>query len=235
MSEEPVKLYGADALIARYHEAAQHRNIARRTIALIILMIVVVYIFLFYTTVVSFRERQLPEFAATLNDELTAYFPQVGEMVTDSFDRVAPRYVEAFARVYERDQELYLQLLSDEFQDLELYAKSQRPFIEEAIAQLVVDQEMTANSALRDIFDEIDLVHMSNDYKVALEIKLEKLFENHLTAHLQEGERIITKLTKLAESDPSEGLTSDQITLGMVVELLGLEMQAEGDRLADNL
>lgn len=225
-------------VIDRFREAQVAYANARRTIVLTAILVVVVYIAVIITTINNFRTNQIDQFAGVLSEEMSAYLPEAGERVKLLVDRVVPVYSEVLARTFERDQEKYLTVLSDEFQALELYVQESTPRMQEAIAQLVVDQEMAAGEALEKLVPRSELTAASNHYHEALQAKMQEVLTTYFAEHISTSERILRKLNQMASLETEEIPEGGRYTIGMILELLGLEMQenaTEGEALVPTL
>ena len=151
--------------------------------------------------------------------------PVVSERVAEMTDMVVHKYIEAFSNVYAKDQDRYVQTLSDEFVALDQYSKNAWPLIEEQIAELVVAQENATREALRGVLTEEDIGEVSMAYRVSMESYLTVLFETEFSDQIKVGDQILANLTEIAQTEQDAEITDSQYILGMLMELLGLEMQ----------
>jgi len=214
-----------DRLIDELQAAQRDRRNARNVMTAVIAAVVVVYVFLGIKEVNDFQDEELDEFGSALAIEITDLAPQIGEDLGEAFNRLGPVYQEAFVKVFQRDEERYYEVLSDEYIDLQRHAHGAWPKIEEALATLVIEQEDNAREELSRVLDEDMLTEMSIHYNRALEEYLTQYFEGKFAINLDVSEAIIDKLTKIAESENELNPTDSQYTLGLMLELLGLEMQ----------
>ena len=141
-------------------------------------------------------------------------------------DRLAPVYVESFTTVLERDEEAYEKALTHELAMLEAYAQQEAwPEIEKALAKLVAEQEMALSTALDGMLDREQLEELSIAYRFALQDYLKEFYAEEFAEQDALAEEIISKLQVIAETDTSNVPTDTRYLLGMLVELLGLEIQ----------
>lgn len=225
MSENDTTPLSSEALIEDYREAVKKLSRARITLSFTILLVFLVYVFLIWTKFTGFRDEELPEFSATLNAEVAAIMPEIGQQVGVMMDRVVPVYSRVFAEEFDNNSERFLQVISDEFLLLEMHARNKTPEFEEAIALLVLEQEEAAQQSLAAIVPEKDLVRISEDYRNSLERHLGKMISQQFQDHMDVGEEIITKLQMIAESEQGSIPEGSQYTMGMIIELLGITMQ----------
>lgn len=225
MPDETGSPPGDSALIAAYRQAVHNRTNARRTVGVLILLIVVVYLSLIWNTISVFRERGLPEFSATLGAEVSAYLPEASDQVRAMLDRVVPIYMQAFNNTFERDKEKYSEVLLTEFEKLKEYAIARTPAMEEALAQLVLDQEQAGHEALTEIMSEDQFEEVALAYQTAFRRQMHEMLNKHLEEHVMTAGNIIDKLQTLAKIEPPPPTGDSQYLMGQVVELLGLEMQ----------
>ncbi len=231
MTDNNPTSYTAQEIIAAYQGAVKQRKTIRILVAAMILLIVLINLGLIWTTLVDFQITGLPLVQDGLSREMQNYLPTLTKELSAASERVIPVYTEAFAQVFARDQELYAETLLSEFEKLQEYSEAATPKIQEAIAQLVIDQETAASEALQAFMSEDDFAMISVAYQEALEQQLQIIMETHFYEHLSVGQEIIDKLEHIAATE-KEVPTSNQVILGMMVELLGLEMQLEGEPLA---
>lgn len=215
------------AAVTRYREAVRAKNTAGQAIGLVVILIVLTYVFLIIHTVNSFFDDQFPEFTAAFGAEATTLMPEVADQAAAMTERLLPIYIESFAKEYANNEERFMVLLVEEFDQLDRHAVESWPQIEEAIARLVIDQEETAKQELSTILAPDDLVRVAHAYRNALEGQLEQIFTNHFEQQIRVGEDIIRKLQAIAETEPDVPADDSTYIIGMLMELLGLQMQQE--------
>ena len=103
--------------------------------------------------------------------------------------------------------------------------------MEIAIAQMVLDQGQAIKGALGDILSDEELAHASNAYRQALENNIETMFTEHFREQITAGEEVLRNLQKIAFSEPNLPPDDVQYLIGMLLELLGMQMQVERGRL----
>lgn len=225
----------ADGLINEYNVALRARKFSRIAFALLVIATVGVYLLLFWQVIVSFRDQGITQVQEELGKELSSYVPTLQRQLQNSSKRIVPAYLEAFSSTWEKDQERYLEVLVDEFAVLERFTQDQTPLVQEAIAQLVLDQEAVAREELAKLFgDEEAFAELSLAYQAAMEDQLAVFFDKHLEEHVAVADSIVRRLETIAASEPDK-VEDTQVLIGMMVELLGLEMQSAGQELAHEL
>lgn len=229
MIDNTVNPTASEKLIEAYREASQRRSTARRTVTLALICIVVLFGVMIWNEINTFRYHGIPVFSATLSAEATEYMPVVSERVAAMTDKVVNEYINAFSKVYTRDQDKYVQVLSDEFTALDTYSRNAWPAIEEQIAQLVIGQENATREALRGVLTEDDIGEVSMAYRLSMENYLTVMFETEFADQIQVGDQILNNLTDIAMTEPNAEVSDSQYILGMLMELLGLEMQDASD------
>lgn len=221
--------------IRDYQSALGARTRARTVIAVLLVLVLGAFAFQCWRTYVHFRDTGLSETQVLLGEQLQAYAPEAAAELSSAAQRVLPVYAEALQTTFERDQERYLEAVATEFSALEDYAHGETPKIQEAIAKLVLEQQAAAEHSLRTILTEEEFARISVAYQEALQAQLERTLDVHFSEHIQVADRIVQKLEQLAASEPKPLEADSQVITGMLVELLGLEMQLQGRDLAAEL
>ncbi|WP_309399013.1 hypothetical protein [Cerasicoccus maritimus] len=214
-----------DRLIEELQSAQRDKRNARNIMTVLVLIIVVFFIFLGIQEVKKFQEEELDDFATALSDEAAELVPVLGEDLSNSFNRLVPAYETAFVDVFQENEELYYEVLSDEYIGLQVHAQDAWPQIEEALAELVVQQEETASAELSKFIPRDKLANLSVYYNEALDNYLTEYMEGKFAVNLEVSQDIINKLTQIAEEDQTMQPTDVRFTLGLMLELLGLEIQ----------
>ena len=142
-------------------------------------------------------------------------------------ERVVPVYLNSFGEALNENEELYVTVLIEEFDKLESYSRESWGKMEIAIAQMVLDQEQAIKGALGDILSDEELAHASNAYRQALENNIETMFTEHFREQITAGEEVLRNLQKIALSEPNLPPDDVQYLIGMLLELLGMQMQVE--------
>lgn len=225
MTENVSPAVSLDELIADYERARDSRNRARYVITAIILIIVLAYVLLAYLEVKHFKEYQTPEFGSALASEASDMAPMVLDELNASVNRLIPLYETTFYDTIDKNQEKLIGVLLDEYQLLQTHAQSQWPEIEKALAQLVLEQEENARTSLGEYVPEDKLVDLSETYQAALTAYLNQFFEKEFGDDMQIAEDIVTKLQVLSDTQTDVTPADTQFILGMIIELLGMQMQ----------
>jgi len=218
-----------DRLIDELQAAQRDRRNARNVMTALIAVVVVVFVFLGFQEVSEFQDEELEVFGEALSYEIAELAPEIGEDLREAFNRLGPVYEDAFVKVFNRDEEEYYEVLSDEYIGLQQHAQQAWPRFEEALAELVIEQEETARTELNRIVDREKLADISFYYNEALEEYLTEYFEGKFAVNLDVSESIINKLTRIAEEEREMNPSDSKYTLGLMLELLGLEMQTAAE------
>ena len=147
MAEEQ-KQKDIEEVIGLYLAAKRLRDIIRRSIVIIIILIVAIYIGFIWKAMRDFQKEEFSAFSSALGAEATAYTPEIAAKMKEISDRLLPLYIEAMVNVYHRDQDKYLQVLVEEIDELDHYAKDSWPKIKTSLNELVSNQEKAARMAL---------------------------------------------------------------------------------------
>lgn len=214
-----------DRLIEELQAAQRDRRNARNIMTALVLIVVVVFIFLGIQEVNKFQEEELDDFAVALSEEAGQMAPVIAKDIGDAFNRLAPVYEQAFVDVFEENEERYYAVLSDEYIGLQQHAQAAWPKIEEGLAELVVAQEETASKELSKYIPRDKLANLSVHYNQALENYLANYMEGKFAVNLEVSQDIINKLSQIAEEEDSLKPNDVKYTLGLMLELLGLEIQ----------
>lgn len=223
----PVDKY--ETSIRRFLDAQTRLNKTRLRISLFIMLIFAVYLTLIYKTFADFRDNRLPEFSAELSTEAAQFMPRVTNDVRAMTDRLVPFYINTFSAQFANDEEIFSAVIVEEFDQLESFSAQSWIKIEEALAQLVVEQEEAATAALSGILSSEDMAKVSAAYHKALTNKMEAVMSQHFEAQISLGEDIIENLHTLTQVEPDVPIDDTQYIFGMLMELLGLEMQKQSE------
>lgn len=218
-----------DRLIEELQSAQRDRRNARNIMTVVVAVVVLVFIFLGIQEVKNFQKEELDEFAAALGVEAAELAPVIAEDLGEAFNRLGPVYETAFVEVFQRDEETYYEVLSNEYIGLQQHAQTAWPQIEEALAELVVEQEQAASEELDKVIPREKLADLSFVYNKALEDYLAGFMEGQFKVNLDVSEDIIAKLNRIAEEETDLTPADTRYTMGMLLELLGLEMQAASE------
>ncbi len=219
-----------NSLIDDYRVAQKRRNRARGAVGLISFLIIVVYVSLMWQTFSDFRYNRLPEFGAELSAEASEFMPVLAEDVGKMTERLVPFYINTFATAFSEKEDEFREVVSLEFKELERNAQKSWSKIEEANAQLAIDQEEAAFQALGEFMTDEDIARISEAYRRALEENMEMIFTEYLSEHIQVGENILDNLEEISRIETGIPSDNTQFIFGMMMELLGLQMQeSSGD------
>lgn len=214
-----------DRLIEELQAAQRDRRNARNIMTALIAIVVVVFVILGYKEVARFQEEELEVFAEALSIEAADLAPEIADDIGAAFDRLAPIYEQAFVDTFQENEEQYYELLSDEYIGLQQHAQAAWPKIEEALAQLVVDTEQTASTELAKFIPRDKLANLSIYYNQALENYLAEYMEGKFAVNLEVSQDIVNKLSVIAEEEEHLKPKDVKYTMGLLLELLGLEIQ----------
>ena len=221
-------------LIDALKEAQQERRHARNWISVLLLVIVAVFGYLGYEAVVGFQsEENMETFGTALQAELEEDLqPILSRELSGMAERVVPAFQDAFSRVVERDAPAYEEMVTTELVALEDHALDAWPLIQEGIAEMVAQQEMTTREALEAYIEPEELRRINAAYSVEVNDAIERMVERNFGTEAILAEDIMMKLELLAEEEPAPGLDDPQFILGMFIELLGYEMQRNAAELS---
>lgn len=227
MSEDLATKDDINRLIEAYTKAQKDRRTARYLMTVLVAIIVLVFIFLGVGKVKHFQEEELDEFTLALAEEAADLSPMVMEHLNDSTNRALPKIEDAFVSTFVDNSETYVEVLSDNYLDLQSYAQQQWPAIEEALAEMVVAQEDTARTTLAKYVSDDKLVNLSESYQGAMENYLESFFEENFAGDMATAQNVVDKLHRIAETESDMPPADSQYIMGMFLELLGIEMQLD--------
>ena len=226
MSSTPGVTGHESNLIRAYQDAANQQRLANRIATIAIIATVLLFIYLIWSQFSRFVNEDLTEFSASLGVEATEFMPTVVKGLDEMTGRLVPVYIDSFTTVLERDESKYLEVVQREFQALDAYAVNEAwPKMQEALAQLVVDQETAFKESMQGLMTREQIADLSFAYRDAMEAYLGNTFEAGFTEQTATGEMIITKLEKLATTADEDMPTNSHYIIGMLLELLGLEIQ----------
>lgn len=223
--ENPAQNESIERLIEDLRLAQRDRRNARNWMTLMLALIVVIFIYLGVFSVQNFGDEDMDLLAAALADEASRVLPGIQTQLKESANRLVPAYEEAFVDVFTRDREKFEQVVAEEYLKLQQHGKKVGPRIEEAIAQLVIEQEETARQKLSEYISPEQLDRINTAYQEQLTSELERYFETRHGANLVLAENMMEKLAELADSETDLPPADSQYVIGMFLELLGLEMQ----------
>ena len=151
---------------------------------LLIAAIVFIFILLGVSVVQNFRDNDVDEFTIALGVEATTLSPMVLKELRASTNRAVPKIQDAIASTFSENEELYVVTLTDNYVALQSYAQARWPLIEEAIANLVLEQENTARRVLAEYITEEKLQDLSLSYEAALHAYLEDFFSKNFSGDM---------------------------------------------------
>jgi len=213
-------------LIEAYQAAAKRQRLASRSITIAIILTVLVFVFLIWSEFTDFRDNRVEEFGAHLGAEASEFLPSALDSMNGMVNRLVPIYIDSFSNVFIRDEAAYHEIVHTEFSKLDDYAQKEAwPKLENALAQLVIDQEMAMRDTLEEFIEREQVIELSQAYRVALDNYLVNFFEKEFSEQTITGETIIQKLQQLANDHAADAPTDSDYILGMLMELLGLQMQ----------
>ncbi len=192
---------------------------------LLIATIVFIFILLGVGAVQHFQKNEIDAFGLALTAEAAVITPMVMEEVGQAANRAAPQIQDIFARTFTENEERYVEVLSDNYIALQSYAQARWPQVEDAIAELVIEQEDTARSTLLQYIPEDKLAQLSLSYDQALRAYMEGFFSEHFAGDMVTAQDMVDKLQTLAETETDMPPPDSQYIIGMFLELLGLQMQ----------
>ena len=226
MTEAPESEPQDTSLIEQYKAAAAKQRLANRGVTLICILIVLGSVYAIWTQITNFRDHGIEPFNARLEQEAAAFMPTVSADASEMINRLVPVYIQSFETVVTRDEKEYRNLVSDEFSKLNQFAQMNAwPNIEAALGQLVADQEQTLTEELGDLLDREQVMEISVAYRFALQSYLKEFYANEFAKHDAIGTEIVNKVVKVADTREAPPTTSSSYIVGLLIELLGLEIQ----------
>lgn len=225
MTEEKPATLSLDELIAKYERSRDDRNRIRFVITATITAIVLLFIFYGYLEVDNFASNQIPEFGAALANEASAIAPTIAEDLNSSVTALLPVFNQAFYQTIDENQGKMVDILLNEYQSLHHYAQEKWPAMEKAIAEMVLAQEENARQCLSQHVAAEKLAGIGAAYNQAISEYMSDFFQKRFGEDIVVAEEIVAKLQLLSDSEPNMAPADAQFILGMLIELLGMQMQ----------
>ncbi len=229
-----------DSLIEEFKQAQRDRRTARNWMTFLLSCVVIIFVVLVYFALQHFQEKDLAIFQEELGDGATELLPVIREQVNLSANRVYPVYQQALVDVYERDEEKYIEVLVEEYPKLKETAEQQWPKIREAVAEAAVELEISTRKELARVIEEERLELVMASYDREFSRYLEFYFEKFYGANMIIAEDMFAKIETIAEQEkdslPEVDINNPlqrQYIIGMLVELLGMEMQLNAESLME--
>jgi hypothetical protein len=221
----------ADHLIHRLKSAQRSRRTARNLMTLLIVGVILVFLGLWYFAFDSFDEQKQAALMDALTEEATYLMPEVQDQLVAAGERLIPAYRDAFSQTFAENEQAYYDLVETEFAKLEEHGQEAWPRIQQAINDLLFEQEQTVRTKLSEYLSDEELDALTQQYNEELSARLERYFRMRHSENIVLAEGLFDKLEALAEAEGSLPQADTQYIIGMFVELLGIEMQRNSEGL----
>lgn len=217
------KVEDINVVIENYQLAQKQQSSARTIIAIITLFILGVYVGLIWNSLNNFKHNKLPDLSQEVTFDKGILHDTMFKHLSTSLNYLAPSYTEAYQKAFVRDKSIYGDVITQEFRKLESYIQSITPTIEKSIKHLLTEQEYALQKELKPFFNKDQQDFIIAQYTQALEARVYSL-------HLREDafNQTVRKSSiqrPIGCSEEDHFLTSSQYSIGLFLELLGLEMQ----------
>lgn len=212
-----------DTVIESYQLAQKQQSSARTVIGIITLFILGVYIGLIWNSLNNFKHTKLPDLSQEITFNTNILSDIMFKHLGTSLNYLAPTYTKAYQETFLRDKSIYGDVIAEEFRKLELYLKKTSPAIDENINGILESQEQALISQLKPYFSKSQQALIASTYKERLKNNLYTLKLNDDSFNLSLQESSIQR--PIIQSDKEHFMTSSQYSVGLFLELLGLEMQ----------
>ncbi|MCC5788900.1 MAG: hypothetical protein JJT75_04650 [Opitutales bacterium] len=230
MTEKPSPNKPSPEIVA-FQQAQKSNRKARRIVLLLVLLPVVLFVLLGYQRIVNFIERDSPKLVAQVSAELAEgpYLANLQNALRDAFEELLPAYQTAFAEMIERDTELWEQTAREEYLKTEAYAQEVFPHIEDALREMLENQEELLRNELSKYIDSAQLDNFSESLLDALEAEMVRYYTERVLLRWENlTENIVDQLFALSEQEKTLDTENMPVLLGMILELIGLELQEHG-------
>lgn len=224
-----------EQLMFALSQAQRDRRAARNWMSILLLVVLAVFLYLGYVTVQTFStdDVRMEAFYQALEAELSDDLgPLLESELREAAETVLPAYQDALTRVVERDADKYSEMLGEEFVELEAHLYTVWPKIQEGIAEMAIQQEEVTRNALMEYISPDQLYLINEAYSRELNLQMEQMIEQNFGQEIIIGQNLFDKLALLAAEVEDPGLDDTQFILGMMIELLGYEMQANAAELS---
>jgi hypothetical protein len=217
-------------LIEDFQRSEGHYRFARWTVTFLVIATVVAHIYGLWGVIRDFRDNRTGEFAEALCAEAVIMAPAITEDASVMAERLYPHYAEAFQTTFERDWPKIQAQAHQEMELLDAHAQSQWPAITNGLMQIFLSSEDILAEELGTIMPPDDANRILDAYGEALLAEYETLIEEDLREHSELADEIGVLLEQLVATEPDIQHPVDmQSTIGMMLELVGTELQKDID------
>lgn len=213
-----------DALIEELKHAQADRRNAKAIVTFFLVVLTVFFVYLIIDEVNEFVNDETEEFGEALRERAEEIAPEVREQIGESLSVIGPDIQEALVATVKNDSDRYEAALTSEYVEIEQTAQEVWPRIEDAIVELVDQQEAVARNELSFYMSPAQVDAIGITYRKAMEEYLAEYFQKNFGSSFQVGEDIPERLSVLAESEELRSTESDYL-MGLMLELLGLRLQ----------
>ncbi|MGF1451012.1 MAG: hypothetical protein ACFB21_02925 [Opitutales bacterium] len=225
-----------EQLIESLKNAQRERRHARNWMSVLLAVVLVVFLYFGYVSVESLSdEQQMAKFNEALQAEVTQDIqPVLMEEIRSSAERIVPAYQDVFAETLDRNADAYQQMIAEEFVKLESHAMNAWPRIQEEIARMADRQVEVTRDELSQYLEPEQLRAVNEAYLNEINIYMESFLEQNFGQEIILADNVLMKLEQVAETEPDPGIANPLFSLGIMIELLGYEMQRNAVELSGN-
>ncbi|MBN1673331.1 MAG: hypothetical protein JXR37_19960 [Kiritimatiellae bacterium] len=226
MNEEGGKGADPHALITESRIALEKLQASRWAVRGLILGVVALFVVLFVCVISDFRRRKLPAFAAQLGNRMSLLSGKFSDDMSRMLQRVQPRYVAAFTRMFEEKGPEVKAQIEREMRKLDAFATQRRPQMREAVLALANAQAQVIRAEIEGIVGPAEAAQLEQACAAALTDRYEELVASTLSKHTEVAESIGASLDQMLETEPDIRKPVEPTrALGILLELAGLELQ----------
>lgn len=226
---EPQETPAQEAQIDAFQAAKAAYRKARLIGLLLILAPIVVFTFLGWRMVTHFIDHDVDVLLGHLQEEVVhgELTENVKKRLQRSFDRLLPLYRETLLTSLEENQDAWLMAMDQEVEATRRHGEEAMPLIEDSIAMALAGIEEMVREELGKFIEPDALADIATRILTALDDQLTEFYSAHFLFEREPiAEGIVDKLVALAESEPRLEDDDTVSLIGMILELIGLEIQA---------
>jgi hypothetical protein len=215
----------ATGLIAEHKKAINNLKRAERLALLLPLSLLLVVAVTLWWQVSQFFAKGIRQTTQSIIAQAPETVSPVLGTLTDSLGRIAPIYRAEISRVWERDQQIYHNLISSQSEQFTRYAAGLQPLLkkraEEIMSKILlkVEQQLAPDLTAdeRELFEE--------QIALALYDRLYKEVEAQWQPHMTHVENISNNLALIAQTEPDTTDLKPAYLMGAGLEVLGIKLK----------